>query len=235
MCPIGEVNLNSAMATSSNSYFLEIMTRFPFEDWYTFARSVGFGKKTGIELPVKTENADNNKKPELNDFYHKIESIREVEGDFIFNNELSRLMCAIGLGPDIKITPIQFAVFLASLFNGGKIMKPVFKGQNPVVITNYSLPKNIDLILSSLKETTLTGTGRGFEIPDASEIYSKSGSTMQHTTPYKPNGWFVGVVKAKNQYIGFVSFTPDRTSQTPKHIIASLLRSYIQNSIKSRD
>lgn len=235
MCPRGEVNFINAFAHSSNSYFLEMITRMDFNVWYQLGKTVGFGEKTGLENPLNAQTgsthasapADNSPRPA----YLVAGDIPESAGEFAFKNTFNKLMCAIGLGPQLKITALQYAVFLASVFNGGKIMKPIYRGQTAQVIRRYQIPQNLELIYKALSETSLSGTGRGFTITGADAVYSKSGSTMQHKKPYKPNGWFAGVVKAKNRYLGFVCLVESRTSSTAKHLVALLLRSYIKNSL----
>ncbi len=227
MCPRGRVEYEDALAASSNSYFLHMMSKLRFSSWLAFLKSAGFGKKTGITFPL----VDNKTRKEKykNKFIPKIyDKIYETPGLLKFRTRYNKLMCAIGLGPGFKVTPIQMAVFIASMFNGGKIMKPVFYSQKPELINEYKLPANIQRVYNGMERCVTSGTGGGFVLPLAKKIYAKSGSTRQHKRPWNPNGWFTGVVKFKQSAIGFVSFIKDRHSTAAKYLLAALLRQYIR-------
>ncbi len=225
MCPRGRVEYEAALATSSNSYFLEMMRRLDFKKWFSFMKTAGFGKKTGITFPVIDEKTRKEKYKNL--FLPVIyENIIESPGVLKFKTRYNKLMCAIGLGPGFKITPIQLAVFIASVFNGGKIMKPVFYSQTPEIKSKYPLPANVKRVYKGMEMCVSEGTGAGFTVPLADELFAKSGSTRQHKRPWKPNGWFAGVIKVKKTKIGFVSFVKDRHSTAAKYLLSVLLRQY---------
>jgi cell division protein FtsI/penicillin-binding protein 2 len=211
MCPRGKVELSAALAYSSNSYFLAMSKKINFVKWHDFLKNSGFGDKTGYNLGLS--------------------DIIEDRGEVIFKSRFNRLMSLIGLGPHFEITAIQYASFFASLFNGGKILKPVKGNDEQVLKYKYDFPQGMELVYKGLKECVLSGTGKGFLVPSALEVYAKTGSTMQHKKPWKPNGWFSGVVKLKSgKMIGVLVFVKNNTSRSAKYIAASLLRRYIRNN-----
>lgn len=101
---IGKIDLTGAIEQSSNPYFSILAGDFlqnP-EDLALAANQFGFGEKTGVELPGETRG--------------------NVPTD-LKTNRTGLYSFAIGQHTLLS-TPIQAAVMLSSLANGGKILKP---------------------------------------------------------------------------------------------------------------
>ncbi len=101
---IGKIDLLSAIEQTSNPYF-SILAGDHFnhpEDLAEAAKLFGFGEKTGIELPGEKRG--------------------NIPDDLAFNRT-GLYSTAIGQHT-LLTTPLQTAVMLASLANGGKILQP---------------------------------------------------------------------------------------------------------------
>ncbi len=127
---IGKIDLNKALETSSNPYFSLLagdILKNP-EDLAEAARQFSFGQKTGIELPAELPGY--------------------IPTD-LTTNRTGLYATAIGQHT-LGVTPLQTAVMLAALSNGGKILKPKI-----VKLTLGGKPKrkNIQNLLFYKQET----------------------------------------------------------------------------------
>ena len=126
---IGKVDLTSALAKSSNPYFAllagEIINN-P-DDLITAALDFGFGKKTGIELTGEIAG--------------------HLPKDVTFN-KTGLYSLAIGQH-SLIVTPLQTAVMLSSLVNGGYVLKPkiTLNTPSPNINNTIFLPKDIRYML----------------------------------------------------------------------------------------
>ncbi len=147
--------LTTALANSCDTYFYKVGLRFyhredsPLQKW---ARSMGFGKKTGID--IGPEEAGLIPTPAWSRRYF------ENEIDKIWTSGES-VQLAIGQG-DVLVTPLQMTRFYAMIANGGKLVEPhVVKaveeprseGEPPVVLRPYSPkpPKDVGLDPTALR------------------------------------------------------------------------------------
>ncbi len=91
------VNLNTALAFSKNPYFQRVGTKFGNAKMIDYARSLGLGQKTGI-------NAEG-----------------ETPGKLPYGNSNPRIYSH---GDDFEVTPLQLAVMVSALSNGGNKVVP---------------------------------------------------------------------------------------------------------------
>lgn len=101
---IGKIDVTGAIEQSSNMYF-SILAAEQIADPLNLvqcAREFGFGERTGIELPGE---------------------IRGILPDDVSHNRTGLYAFAIGQH-SLVVTPLQTAVMLAAIANGGKVLKP---------------------------------------------------------------------------------------------------------------
>ena len=91
------VNLNTALAFSKNPYFQRVGTKVGNAKMIDYARSLGLGQKTGI-------NAEG-----------------ETPGKLPYGNSNPRIYSH---GDDFEVTPLQLAVMVSALSNGGSKVVP---------------------------------------------------------------------------------------------------------------
>lgn len=142
---IGKVEAVRAMELSSNLYFSLLVSQLPSEEVLLNAmRQFSYGQKTGIDLPG------------------------EISGSLpkdLHENMTGLYATAIGQH-SLVVTPLQTAVMLSTIANGGKVFKPKIalygiKGEEleefpTEVKREVFVPKPVrDLILAGLKKVTL--------------------------------------------------------------------------------
>lgn len=91
------LGLNDALAYSNNPYFQKVGRRMGSATMIRYARSLGLGKPTGINAP------------------------NEFAGKLPYGNENARIYSH---ADDFEVTPLQLAVMVSALTNGGKILVP---------------------------------------------------------------------------------------------------------------
>ncbi len=102
----GAVNVVEAIKVSCNVFFYQLMLEVGFEQWTSFGRKFGFGRRTGIEGIEETPGI----MPDEN-YYNRIYGPRGwTRGNLI--------SLAIGQG-EISVTPLQMAVYAMMLANKG--------------------------------------------------------------------------------------------------------------------
>lgn len=111
---IGWVNVQEAMAKSSNIFFCKLMQDMHqnpgYNYYYDITRSFGIGSKSGIDIPGEAAGLLPN--PE---YKRKLANESWYVGD--------ECNTVIGQGY-VTVTPLQMAVAVSAVVNGGKIMTP---------------------------------------------------------------------------------------------------------------
>jgi penicillin-binding protein 2 len=205
----GSVSLNRSLAQSCDSYYYEVGKRFyqeGGEKLQAFARSVGFGSQTGIDVPgeVKGRVPDAAWKKEFNKNYPEYQ--QWLPGDTV--------NMAIGQG-DLLVTPLQLANYYATIANGGKVMKPhvlkaiigaegtaAFEATPSVEAAPKLSAANLASLRSGLRSVISGGTGasamRGFPV----QIAGKTGTAQ---------------MAGKDDYAVFACYAP---AKKPRYAIA---------------
>jgi len=98
-------------------------------------------------------------------------------------------LISIGQGA-IKTTPLHLAFALASIANGGKILKPqILKNAKPEILAqNLVSSRNIEIVKEGMKECTLSGTCK--HLKDLPVLCAAKTGTAQ-VKGKKPTSWFV--------------------------------------------
>ena len=94
------VSLTSALAHSKNEYFQTVGGRVGFSKMISYARQLGLGEKTGINLQNETKG-----------------SVPKLKAGFAVNHMSSH-------GDDFKVTALQLATLVSAMGNGGKLITP---------------------------------------------------------------------------------------------------------------
>jgi len=94
------VDLTSALAHSKNDYFQQVGGQVGFNKMISYARELGLGEKTGINLQNETKG-----------------SVPTLKSGFAVNHMSSH-------GDDFKVTALQLATLVSAMANGGKLITP---------------------------------------------------------------------------------------------------------------
>ena len=89
------MNLDDALAYSNNSYFQVVGSQIGNQRVIGYARSLGLGAPTGVNLPG------------------------EIPGKLPWNNSNPRIYSH---GDDFEVTPLQLAVMVSAITNGGRVV-----------------------------------------------------------------------------------------------------------------
>ena len=119
----GHINASEALCVSCNYFFYELGDRISIETIDNVAKSMGLGEKTGIEMYEEVGMRANEETKKL---MNEGDLSRWVAGD--------KVLCAIGQSEN-KFTPMQLAVYTATLANKGVRYKATFLNQ--IVSADY--------------------------------------------------------------------------------------------------
>ncbi len=151
-------NLDDALAYSDNTYFQRVGMNLGNEKMISYARALGLGEKTGI-------NADG-----------------ETPGKLPYGNNNLRIYSH---GDDFEVTPLQLAVAVTAIANGGKLVVPqIQKNRNEKTNFNgfykreVNVPKqNIQRLIPGMLGAAQYGTARRAGIADL-DAAGKTGSCI---------------------------------------------------------
>ncbi|WP_196593248.1 penicillin-binding protein 2 [Pectinatus sottacetonis] len=187
---LGWIDFSQALAHSDNVYFYEMGHRLGIDTLGRYAKMFGLGQKTGIDLPYESSGLVASKEYKMK-VYHQPWYLSET------------LDAAIGQGFDL-VTPIQAAMVMSEIANGGTRYKPylvdritnpdgsLYKKFNPVALSHLDGvdPAIIKLIQKSLLEVTRIGTAAS--IFGGSFPINIAGKTGTAENPHgADHGWFV--------------------------------------------
>ncbi|MEG6584548.1 penicillin-binding protein 2 [Dendrosporobacter sp. 1207_IL3150] len=186
---LGWINFREALSKSDNVYFYEMGNRLGIDNLEKYARMFGMGVVTGIELPGESEGLVANRR-----YKEKV-----YQEDWYLSETFD---AAIGQGFQLA-TPLQMAVVMSEIANGGhryrpylvsKVMSPsgeVIQTFGPESTGKIQLSdKTLSLIRESLREVAVEGGTAG-------ELFSNfpidiAGKTGTAENPHgSDHGWFV--------------------------------------------
>jgi penicillin-binding protein 2 len=141
------MELKKAIANSCDTYFYEVALRAyerPDSPIQTWARRMGFGQPTGIEIGPEGSGLVPTPAWRKRTFTHPVDKIW-TSGDSV--------QLGIGQG-DVLVTPLQMARFYALVANGGKLVEPTLvkhvehasvDGDAAVVVRRFPSPRPRDI------------------------------------------------------------------------------------------
>jgi penicillin-binding protein 2 len=106
----GPVNLNKAISQSCDVYFYQVGQRVGVDALAEFAKKLGLGKRSGIEMEYERNGIAPTKQWKV-----KNRKLKWQEGE--------TLSVAIGQGFNLT-TPLQICLMTATIANGGKVYRP---------------------------------------------------------------------------------------------------------------
>ena len=183
----GSLDLVGAIAQSCNTYFYQAGLRLGLDSLTNYAREVGLGGVTGIDMPGEKPG--------------NIPSREWLDKRYGKNQwgAGSVLNFAIGQG-EVTATPLQMAVLYAAIANGGRAVRPylVARVDSAGRTIHTTLPEvrqlpmrqqDIDVVKLGLERVVEYGTGTRARINEIN-IAGKTGTAQN---PPKPDhAWFVG-------------------------------------------
>ncbi len=190
----GEVDLRKAIAQSCNIYFYKVVQRLTLTEWSETCKQFGFGKKTGIDLPIEKTGV--------------------VPTKDYMNNRYGRwgwskgamLNLTIGQG-DVLVTPLQMLHYINQIATHGNanllhlVQKKSEKPSHRPAFSSKTW-KKIERYLTAVVYDN-KGTGKAAN-PNIKNVII-SGKTGTAENPHgEPHAWFVGFGKKENDIISMV-------------------------------
>lgn len=144
----GSMNMESSIIHSCDVYYYIMAERLGIDNIESFAKACGFGAQTGIDLPHEKSGLVPGKAWKKKRFKRPW-----VRGD-TFN-------VSIGQGSTL-VTPVQMAVYVSAILNGGKLLKPQLLDAAPPEVLNTlpCKPETMQFVVNAMRKTAAGGTAR---------------------------------------------------------------------------
>jgi cell division protein FtsI (penicillin-binding protein 3) len=197
---VGRVNYAEALAHSSNVCAIKTGLRVGKTDFYSMVKKMGFGSRTGVELPAETAGIVRN--PD------------KWNGDSL---------ASMSIGYEIGVTPLQMATAFATIANDGiknqpHIIKEIRSSEgNTISITEPNQSQVVSAetarnLRTMLRQVVLTGTGRRAQL-DGYTSAGKTGTAWK----FDPKTKRVDRGKYMSTFIGFAPV------EDPKFLVAVVM------------
>lgn len=202
----GIVNVHKALTQSCNVFFYQVGVRLEIERIARYARRLGFGAPTGIDLPH-----------EVSGLIPSAEWKLQTQRAPWFAGET--VSVAIGQG-QVSVTPLQVAVLAALIANGGKRVHPHLVRSIGGVPEPFLPPEDVGLKPSTLAivreglraVVNDQGTGYRAQLPGI-VVCGKTGSAqvVAHAhlkggpQAFIPHGWFMSFAPMEEPRIALVT------------------------------
>ncbi len=199
----GNTDARGAIEGSCNTYFYELGLKLGFEKIIEYGEIFGFGSKTQIDLPYE-EDGNYITMDYLNKRYN--------------GNPPRGLLLNYGIGQgEILATPLQMAVYVSALANGGVLCQPhvvrsilnhTSRRKEPVSYQSVRLPiepQHLEVIKKGMSDVVNGGggTAKTAQIPGV-EVCGKTGTAQN---PHgKDHAWFICFAPRENPEIAMVVF-----------------------------
>ncbi len=203
--PLGDLTFQEVIQKSSNIATAKIAMRMNKEVFYQYARNMGFGTDTNIDL------------------------IGEAEGQLAKPYDWSLVTLPwMSHGYELQATPLQITQAYAAFANNGKMMRPyivervenkngqVISRHNPVEIRRIAKPSTIKKLYPVFESVVSdSGTGRYAQVQGL-RIAGKTGTAKKvvngrYTNNYRSS--FVGFFPVEDpQYVCFILLDEPKTS-----------------------
>lgn len=161
----GSMNMESSLINSCDVYYYLMAERMGIDKIEQFAKASGFGAPTGIDLPHEKSGLVPSKEWKKRRFKRPW-----VRGE-TFN-------VSIGQGYTL-VTPVQMAVYVSSLLNGGDLLKPQLLEHAPREVRGRvpARKETLDFVVNAMRKTAGLGTAHVVARKDA-DMGGKTGTAQ---------------------------------------------------------
>ena len=195
----GEVDLHKGIVASCDVYFYNVGKLLGIDRISTYAKDLGLGQRTGIDLPGEEPGLVPSE-----EWSERVNHHKWYPG--------STISVAIGQGP-ITATPVQLARMIAAVANGGTLIPPHFTkdatGLKPASfpISDSTVQQLTDAMWGVVNEPD--GTTSGTVKLENVDFAGKTGTAQTESFALqaklgkhiKENGWFIGIAPRRNPEI----------------------------------
>ncbi|MBL0172525.1 MAG: penicillin-binding protein 2 [Gemmatimonadaceae bacterium] len=183
----GDVTLAQAITKSCDVYFYQLGLKIQLANLLAGGVKLGFGERTGIDLPSESRPIW----PEGIEYFNK----KYGKGGW---NPSVVLSLSIGQANNSQ-TPLNMARFYTALATDGAAAEPQIVAHEPVRTQILNLDKDkLEGLQMALADVVSRGTAAGAQIQGLL-IAGKTGTAQN--PPHPDNAWFVGYAPAENPKI----------------------------------
>jgi penicillin-binding protein 2 len=189
----GIVNLHRAIAKSCNVYFYQLGVRLEIGRLSAWAKKLGLGSPTGVDLPHEASGLMPSPEWKL-----RVQKVPWYPGETV--------SVAIGQG-QVSVTPLQLARLAALVANGGRLVRPhLVKSAGGVPLPREPplsvglKPETVRAVREGMREVVAGGTGWRARVTGI-EVGGKTGSAQvvararlardPKSLKLLPHGWFM--------------------------------------------
>jgi cell division protein FtsI/penicillin-binding protein 2 len=203
----GQVELIEAIRRSCNVYFYWLGARVGVDRLAAYAEAVGFGRRTGLDIPGEVTGIFPDRAWRNRHF-----GAGSPEASWSRGKDYH---LAIGQGY-LNVTPLQAAVLLATIANGGYQVRPRLWLDAPVEMQRRRIfsARAVSLVRQGLDEVCNVGTpgarGTGYRAfhtgePLAVRVAGKTG-TADVAGDKPAHAWFAGYAPSRSPQVAFCVF-----------------------------
>jgi beta-lactamase regulating signal transducer with metallopeptidase domain/beta-lactamase class D len=194
----GPMNVVQAIKRSNNVWFYQAALATGAAGVISMAERLGFGQATGIPVRGESKGFLPTDAYYVQRYGHKI---------------LPGFLCSISIGQITEATPLQQALAIAAIANGGRLYKPRLLSTDPVEVRTDLLatgvkPEHLDLVKKGMLAVVNSedGTGKGAALQGIA-VAGKTGTAQwkvyKDSTKNRNLSWFVGYAPADRPKIAF--------------------------------
>lgn len=234
----GLLNLPEAIKNSCNVYFYQLGRRLDIDTIAAYARMMGLGQKTEVDLPGEKEGL-----VPSTDWKRKFLRQAWFPGETI--------SVAIGQGP-LLVTPLQMAYLTSLVASRGKKIRPhlVKSREDQPAVSRIDLPESIieKVVEGMWRSVNNQGTGQGAYQPGF-DVCGKTGSTQlisretaERLTQRggelkKTHSWFTGFAPRDNPEIVVTVLVEfgGMGGQTAAPIAGQIFKAYREKYVRQTD
>ncbi len=227
----GSVEVHKGIVQSCDVFFYNVGNRLGIDRIAQYAEMVGFGRKTGIDLPHEAEGVVPSSKWKIRNFRQKWYAGETIS-------------VSIGQGA-LTITPLQMAVAIGGIATGGVWQTPhLVKGEAPARArkADLNLENVAKVIYGMYGVVNEGGTGGRARIPGL-ELCGKTGTAQLASNEVlkgtklgqklKDNAWFVGFAPRQNPEIVVVAlFEGGEHGQYAAPIVRDVIKAYFDKKAR---
>ncbi|WP_218082381.1 penicillin-binding protein 2 [Anthocerotibacter panamensis] len=176
----GVVGFEKALAVSADTFFYQVGLKLGPDPIASMGRNFGFSQRTALDLPSESPGlmpTEDWKKATFRDYWRAGDSAN----------------FAIGQGYAL-VTPLQNALMIAAIANGGQLVTPRLRQDTPVVHQPVPVqPKTLDVIRRGLRAVTAPG-GTAYRVLGGAGMVPNAGKTgtAEDYNSHRTNAVFVG-------------------------------------------
>ena len=228
----GGIELHRGLAQSCDTFFYNVGNRMNIDDIAHYAEMVGYGHKTGIDLPHEAEGVVPSTRWKIRNFREKW-----YPGETI--------SVSIGQGAT-TVTPLQMAVAIGGISVGGVWNQPhlLREGAHLVPARHGELnQENIKKVISGMYGVVNEGgTGVRARLPGIN-VAGKTGTAQLASNEVlkgtkigqtmKDNAWFVGFAPVENPEIVVATlFEGGQHGQLAAPIVRDVMKAYFDKKVR---